>query len=128
MRIGDVARLTGASVKAIRLYEAKGLLPHVPREGSYRRYEQCHLEQVVLIRQAQGLGFRLSELAVVPVMKDGFDWQQLRALLEQKRASVQQALKALQQQDQALKSVINELDSCPEVFGQLTQCESLTGT
>lgn len=123
MRIGELARFTGASVKAIRLYEEKGLLPPVPREGSYRRYEQRHLEQVVLIRQAQGLGFRLSELSAVPVLNDGFDWQQLRALLEQKRTSVQQSLMELQRQDLALQSVINELDSCPEVMGRLTQCE-----
>ena len=123
MRIGELAKLTGASVKAIRLYEAKGLLPPVARDGSYRRYEHRHLEQVVLIRQAQGLGFQLSELLAVPVLQDGFDWQQLRALMEQKRISIQQALTELQRQDQALQTVINELDTCPEVMGQLTQCE-----
>ena len=29
MRISEVSRLTGASAKAIRLYEARGLLPHL---------------------------------------------------------------------------------------------------
>ncbi|WP_313179024.1 MerR family DNA-binding transcriptional regulator [Stenotrophomonas sp.] len=29
MRISEVSRLTGASAKAIRLYEARGLLPPV---------------------------------------------------------------------------------------------------
>ncbi|WLD58680.1 MerR family DNA-binding transcriptional regulator [Salinispirillum sp. LH 10-3-1] len=45
MRIVELAKLTGASLKAIRLYEAKGLLPLVARDGSYRRYEHRHLEQ-----------------------------------------------------------------------------------
>lgn len=128
MKIGELARLTGASIKAIRLYEDMGLLPPVPRDGSYRRYENRHFEQVVLIRQAQGLGFRLRELVTVPVLHDGFDWQQLRALLEQKRANVQRTMAELQQKDKALQQVIDELDSCPEVMGQLTQCETLTGT
>lgn len=123
MKIGELARRTGASVKAIRLYEAKGLLPPVPREGSYRRYEQRHLEQVVLIREAQGMGFRLSELLAVPVLHDGFDWQQLRALLIQKRGRVQRSMAELQRQDQALQHVINELESCPDVMGRLTECE-----
>ena len=128
MKIGELARLTGASIKAIRLYEDMGLLSPVPRDGSYRRYDRRHLEQVVLIRQAQGLGFRLRELVTVPVLHDGFDWQQLRALLEQKRASVQRTMTELQQKDKALQQVIDELDSCPEVMGQLTQCETLTDT
>ncbi|EED38015.1 NAD(P)H dehydrogenase (quinone) [Stenotrophomonas sp. SKA14] len=36
MRISEVSRLTGASAKAIRLYEARGLLPPVARVNRYR--------------------------------------------------------------------------------------------
>ncbi len=38
MRISDIARRSGASQKAIRLYEARGLLAPVPRVNRYRDY------------------------------------------------------------------------------------------
>lgn len=41
MRIGEIARRTGASAKAIRLYEARGLLGAVARAGSYRQYGEA---------------------------------------------------------------------------------------
>ena len=62
MRIGELARLAGTTPKAIRLYEALGLLGAVARVGSYRQYGESDLDRVRLIRQAQALGFRLSEL------------------------------------------------------------------
>ncbi len=40
MRISDIARRSGASQKAIRLYEARGLLAPVPRVNRYRDYSE----------------------------------------------------------------------------------------
>jgi MerR family copper efflux transcriptional regulator len=62
LRIGALSQLTGASPKALRLYEALGLLPRPRRSGSYRIYEQEHVDAVMLIRQAQSLGFKLRDL------------------------------------------------------------------
>ncbi|MCV2368838.1 MerR family transcriptional regulator [Roseateles oligotrophus] len=62
LRIGALARLTGASPKALRLYEELGLLPTPRRSGSYRVFEQEHVDAVMLIRQAQSLGFKLRDL------------------------------------------------------------------
>lgn len=41
MRIGEMAHRTGASAKAIRLYESRGLLGVVARAGSYRQYGEA---------------------------------------------------------------------------------------
>ena len=65
MYIGEIARLAGTSPKALRHYEALGLLGDVRRSGAYRVYTQQDLAQVKLIRQAQVLGFRLAELLPV---------------------------------------------------------------
>lgn len=62
LRIGALARLSGAAPKALRLYEALGLIPEPRRQGSYRIYEQRHLDAARLIRQAQAVGFKLQEL------------------------------------------------------------------
>ncbi|WP_369015287.1 MerR family DNA-binding transcriptional regulator, partial [Leclercia adecarboxylata] len=43
MRISDIARRSGASQKAIRLYEARGLLAPIPRVNRYRDYSEQDL-------------------------------------------------------------------------------------
>lgn len=63
MYIGQLAKMTGASRKAIYLYERMGLLPMPRRQGVYRVYGQQDAEIIALIKCAQSLGFRLKELA-----------------------------------------------------------------
>jgi MerR family copper efflux transcriptional regulator len=67
MYIGELAKLSGATPKAIRHYESLGLLAKVKRVGVYRVYSDIELGQVKLIKQSQILGFRLSELLPVLV-------------------------------------------------------------
>lgn len=55
MKINDVERQTGLSQKAIRLYEAKGLLRVARRENGYRDYSEedvTVLRQIKLLREA----------------------------------------------------------------------------
>jgi|SRR5215470_14485693 len=64
MRAGQLADAAGVSVQAIRFYERRGLLPAPPRLSSgYRDYPAEMLSRVLLIKQMQGLGFTLRELA-----------------------------------------------------------------
>lgn len=62
MLIGQIARASGASIKAIRLYEQLGLISAPPRLGKYRFYEQSSVQVLRCIKQAQGLGFSLKEM------------------------------------------------------------------
>lgn len=63
MRIGTVAEKAGVGVETIRFYERKGLInqPLKPELGGFRSYPDETLRRVRFIRQAQGLGFSLSE-------------------------------------------------------------------
>lgn len=63
MYIGDLAKRTGASRKAIYLYEEMGLIPTPARKGTYRIYSAETVGIVNTIRCAQSLGFKLKELA-----------------------------------------------------------------
>lgn len=56
MRIGELAAVTGCTPKALRLYEARGLLGTVARRGSYRHYGLKDVQRVQWIRQALALG------------------------------------------------------------------------
>lgn len=56
LRTSDLARAVGIHPNTVRLYEAWGLLPPVPRSpNGYRYFSQIHLDQLRLIRQAMAL-------------------------------------------------------------------------
>jgi DNA-binding transcriptional MerR regulator len=61
LTIGKVAAITGASPKAIRHYEATGLMPAPQRRGKYRVYSDRDVF-LVHVLDSQSFGFRLSEL------------------------------------------------------------------
>ena len=111
MYIGEIARLAGTSPKALRHYEALGLLGDVRRSGAYRVYTQQDLAQVKLIRQAQALGFRLAEL--LPVLAgDDTDWAALSRHIAAKRAQLQDDIARLRQLDGELAGIDAEIHDC----------------
>lgn len=113
MYIGAVAKLTGASLKAIRHYEALGLLGTVPRSGAYRLYAADEVLLIQLIKQAQGLGFRLAELVQVLAGRSGPpDWLALAAAIEAKQLSVRAEIARLQVLAVNLQQVHREILSC----------------
>lgn len=132
MYIGEVAKLTGASLKAIRHYEALGLLGAVSRLGSYRVYAANDLLLIQLIKQAQGLGFRLAELA--PLLAGGTgepDWLAFAAAIDAKRLSVSAEIARLQALDGRLQQVADETLNClaaaNAVQSSTQQCSGVSG-
>ena len=66
MRIGELARRSGVSAKAIRYYEDVGLLPASRREVSgYRTYNELDVERLDFVGKAKTLGFSLAEIGDV---------------------------------------------------------------
>ena len=125
MYIGEIARLAGTSPKALRHYEALGLLGDVRRSGAYRVYTQQDLAQVQLIRQAQGLGFRLAELVALLGGRTGEpDWLALAQAMARKRASIAGEVARLQALDLRLQAVSEEIVVCLETAPVvLAQCD-----
>ena len=112
MRIGELAQRTGTTPKAIRLYESRGLLGPVARRGSYRHYGESDVARVLLVRQAQALGFRLSELTDLPPMDTAPGWERIAALVAARRAAVAQELARLAALDTQLAALEAELRTC----------------
>lgn len=112
MHIGELASRTGASAKAIRLYEEQGLLGPVPRQGVYRVYGERHLQQVLLIRQAQSVGFRLAELHPLLAGGEEPDWPELYQRLQDKRAALRAEIRRLQRLDAQLGRIGAEIHAC----------------
>jgi MerR family transcriptional regulator, copper efflux regulator len=63
LRIGEVSKLCGIGIEALRFYEKSGLLSRPARTMSgYRLYHRDVLERLSFIKRAQVLGFSLEEV------------------------------------------------------------------
>ncbi|HZG33193.1 MAG TPA: helix-turn-helix domain-containing protein [Sphingopyxis sp.] len=71
MRIGELARITGARTETIRFYEKQGLLPRPARTAAnYRSYSAEHCQRLAFIRRARDLGFRLDDVRELLALAD----------------------------------------------------------
>src|SRR5712664_5020749 len=90
--IGDIASRSGLSRKALRLYEARGILPPARRTPSgYRRYPADVLVLLTFVGQARRLGLTLAEIRhIVALRRSGSaPCVHVRALLKQKAAELE---------------------------------------
>jgi DNA-binding transcriptional MerR regulator len=63
MRIGEVAERAGVNIETLRYYERRGLLPEPTRSpGGHRDYAEDAVRFVQAVKEAQALGFSLSEI------------------------------------------------------------------
>lgn len=120
IRIGELAKRTGASQKAIRLYESLGLLGQVQRNGAYRIYSEGNVRQVQMIRSAQALGFSLSELKSVLHPKQGEPgWSVLLRQLDLKRQSMLRDIERLQELELRVAQIIEGIQNCAAEHPQI---------
>lgn len=63
LKIGEVSRLSGIGIEALRFYERSGVLDRPGRTYSgYRLYDESVLERLEFVKKAQVLGFSLDEI------------------------------------------------------------------
>ncbi|MGH7307440.1 MAG: MerR family DNA-binding protein [Candidatus Rokuibacteriota bacterium] len=106
--IGEIAKRSGASRKALRLYEAAGILPAARRTAAgYRIYGIDTLAVLSFVRQAQRLGFTLGEIKEIVAIREAGrpPCRHIRDLVRRKVEELDQqrsALEAIQDSLQAL--------------------------
>lgn len=127
MYIGELSKLTGATPRAIRLYESMGLIPTPDRKGKYRNYNADHVELLQIIKKAKELGFKLSEIKELTSSNatcEKFPWEKAENLVQSKIAEVQNEIiaanKLLSELNHFSKNLVNKkcsneinLDSAP---------------
>src|SRR5712691_5947940 len=113
MTIGEVARRTGVSVKALRFYDGLGILDVAGRsEANYRLFTEDVISCVALIRRLQQAGLALRQLqAIVRGRQRGEDpVALLRRAYADALARTERDLVALQARREALRGVVAAAD------------------
>jgi|SRR5919197_6708315 DNA-binding transcriptional MerR regulator len=112
--IGEVAKRSGASRKALRLYEQTGILPAPQRTHSgYRLYSAQAVDVLFFVRQAQRLGFTLGEIKeIVAIRRAGrAPCPHVRDLVRRKAADLDRALADLAEMRRALRALLSRWES-----------------
>lgn len=118
MYIGKLAKLSGATPKAIRLYESIGLIPIPSRRGRYRVYSDKDVSLVHMIRRAQAVGFSLAELKDLVELKaqtDQFSIEIANNMITRKREKLRNDMDKIMALDRQLLELHEELN---RTFGQ----------
>ena len=124
--IGEVAKRSGASRKALRLYEAAGILPTARRTSSgYRVYDSGALDLLAFVRQAQRLGFTLDEIKEIVAIKRAGQapCPHVRDLVKRKAEELEQRLADLMEIRDGLRALLqswrslrqNRAAVCPHI-------------
>jgi DNA-binding transcriptional MerR regulator len=114
IRIGEVARGAGVSVRAVRYYEQQGLLPAERSPSGQRLYRQDAISRVRFFQQMFAAGLtsrRITEL--LPCWDSGHTDAEQRAMLRVERERIQARIDELQAARDRLDEVIAITDTHP---------------
>jgi DNA-binding transcriptional MerR regulator/effector-binding domain-containing protein len=110
LRIGEFSRRGRVSVKALRHYEALGLLrpAHVDAATGYRYYDTDQLDDLHRLMVLRSLGLSLERIR--QVLQDDPSPERMRRLLDERRAAVARRIDAEQAQLAAIEARIRHLE------------------
>ncbi|MGH9165913.1 MAG: MerR family DNA-binding protein [Acidimicrobiales bacterium] len=113
MTVADVGLRTGLSRKALRVYEAMGLVEPVTRtDAGYRLYDGEALRRIELVHRAKTLGLTLAEANEFLHVAEGCcgdNHPELAALVEAKLAETERRIEELGSLRQTLRGVLDRL-------------------
>jgi MerR family copper efflux transcriptional regulator len=118
MRVGELARVVGKTVRAMHLYEELGLLvPATRSEGGFRLYGQDAVDRIQWIVKLQAIGFTLGEIqSFVGDFKDAHSGREatdrVRAVFQEKLGEIRDQITRLQGIENDLHDALSYLDSC----------------
>jgi DNA-binding transcriptional MerR regulator len=118
LKVGELAKRTGKTVRAVHLYEELGLLaPAVRSKGGFRLYHGRAVTRIEWISKLQDLGFSLTEIKAFLR-----DWEQsetapqamarLREIFSDKLRETRETIGHLTRLVDDLQETLHYMDSC----------------
>lgn len=125
MRVGELAKAVGKTVRAMHLYEELGLLePRSRSEGGFRMYGPEAIDRIHWIVKLQAIGFTLAEIQGFVKDFQGAGsgraaTQRVRALFSEKQAQIREQITQLQVIENDVSEALAYLDSCQTCSDEL---------
>lgn len=134
LRVGELARAAGKTVRALHLYEELGLLVPVERsKGGYRLYDEDALTRVRWISKLQEMGLSLSGIQDLTRQwgqssSAPLAMAQVEQLLSDKLAETQEQMARLTKLEAELRASLEYLRTCPtcdpkQIVDACSSCE-----
>ena len=126
MKIGEIAAFFNVSVKAVRIYEKKGIIrpARIDKQTGYRYYTADQVQQLNALMELKGLGFSLNEIREIMQGK-GMESRRLTECLLQKKMRWKESISAAENKISELDSIIQRLSGSrdTEEMSEMTEEE-----
>ncbi|MDR8523172.1 MULTISPECIES: MerR family DNA-binding protein [Shewanella] len=124
MKIGEVAKITGLSVKSIRYYHDIGLVVGQRNDNGYREYNQQAIESLEFIQHCRALGFTLDDSKALLELQNNTSRNaaDVKALAEHHLQDIDTRIQQMMALKAQLAELINECQG-----GNQPNCAILSG-
>lgn len=122
LKIGEVAKLSGIGIEALRFYERGGLLGRPGRtQSGYRLYDREVLERLDFIKRAQVLGFSLDEIKQIIAEKEAGEspCEAVRDVVRTRLSELDQHMRDMRRYRNELAATLAEWDKAGAVKGHI---------
>ena len=122
LKIGEVSRLTGIGIEALRFYEKSGLLDRPGRTyGGYRLYDESVLERLAFVKKAQVLGFSLEEIKQLIVHKSAGEnpCEKVREVVKTRLEELDEKIRQMLDYREELAAALKEWEKTGEAEGHV---------
>ena len=122
LKIGEVAKLSGIGIEALRFYERSGLLGRPGRtQSGYRLYDHEVLERLDFIKRAQVLGFSLDEIKQIIAEKQAGEspCEAVRDIVRTRLQELDQHMRDMRRYRNELAATLAEWDKTVAAEGHI---------
>ena len=122
LKIGEVSRLSGVGIEALRFYEKQGLLGRPARtESGYRLYGTEVLERLDFIKRAQVLGFSLAEISRIIAHKQAGQspCAEVRDVVRARLAEIDERIRQMRRYRKELAAALDEWEQAGDREGHI---------
>ncbi len=128
MSIGDLASVTGETVKTLRYWTDQGLLDTERGENNYRYYRTDMTQRAAFIRSTQALGFTLEDIkSILHLRAEGVQpCSEVRTELDRHLSAVRERIAELRQLETELSARLTWAEANPDPACDDEGCVYLT--
>jgi DNA-binding transcriptional MerR regulator len=122
LKVGEVSKLSGVGIEALRFYERSGLLDRPARTYSgYRLYDESVLERLAFIKKAQVLGFSLDEIRQLITHKRAGEnpCEEVREIVRERLSELEEKIQQMLRYRDELSQALKEWDEQGEAQGHV---------